>query len=249
MARQIIEFGNTAGYAQHKLTNPNLNKIQLMYYDMGYLYKKYGTLHINKKKNTYFIEDSHIIPIDNENKCCLNYFSKKCIDHADGIYDIWLRNCKNVTCVTVYIESIGKVYEYIRNDSSDVTDIQIPLLYHCENNTHVSHVFFENFWGNHWETSFIPLVSMYNDGIIIEVNKDASADVVLSTVYINHRCSLREVLTSAFVTFNINGKRFHVRNGKCKNDDRIDNKTNENSEKSCWLSSWLTSLFTKKKVQ
>ena len=138
------------------------------------------------------------------------------------------------------ISSVGKVFEITRPENEANDDFQIPLLFHCDKDKYIDHVLFEHmgFFGRAWETSFLPINAMYKEDIVIELNQDATADLKLSTVYINPKTFLRDELNFySDIIFYIHGKQFRVSDGKCYD-------VGKNPSKPSWMQSILRLIDT-----
>lgn len=147
----------------------------------------------------YFLEDDVIINvkgstyIDNNTVGTLRVF--------DGIYDIWLRNCKNVRFITIELDGIGIVYNKTFDDGQS-NDIQIPLAFESTGKP-VEYMFYEEKGLLNTYVSFIPANGLIFNKMRIVLNEDAEVTVNLSTVYMHINC--RRQMVHCPVHFYING--------------------------------------------
>lgn len=195
--QKIRDFRETGIYQHVKAVEPD-NNMPIEKFALYVLYK-----YIKSNDNTYFtVRDAHVLPCNDG-----------CIDiplgtnaKYDGIYDIWLRNCCGVTSISVCFGTLEiPIPEFkLRNDLS----IQIPLAFLTEGNE-VDHIFSNS--TSHimtrFYTSFIPSIALVNNKLTIKVNKEATCDAHISTVYFRNN-SYRTCLAHCQDTFYIDGKQY-----------------------------------------
>lgn len=207
----IKDFITTAEYRHLKLLHPNYNDDELAVLAM-----------YEKEKNIESAEDM-VFAI------CMKDFIKKEITSKfqitnlvkeqfnsinythDGVYDIWLRNMKNVTSIKLISHSYGILYE-ISCDSTQ-TEWQIPLAFSTGSPV-------TNWWHRPVAT-FIPtkvFERFHNDDICIEINEGGSAEANLSTIRFTMDLLKWQLTTCDWfgLRFYVNGKEIYISDeGKC----------------------------------
>jgi hypothetical protein len=153
-------------------------------------------------KNSIKLEDKGTYIVDKRVK--LEGKDKYMVDRGnwcmDGIYDIWLRNMKNVRSIKLVSENCGVMFETTLDKDTD--EFQIPLAFHTENEPPRHCYMYSN------QTSVIPLFLILNDALTIEINEDAEADVHLSTLLTPKH--LRFNYSTRNIQFFVNGKSFYA---------------------------------------
>lgn len=129
----------------------------------------------------------------------------------DGIYDIWLKDCVNVSSVSIVFECAGPEIS-IESIKSGQETIQIPLAFQADSVKHVTH-YYSDLNGVRRNVSFIPTLALYaTQHMRIKLNEGASATVCLSTVYAPKL--YRQSLVNAYNIFYVDGKPFVTMHGK-----------------------------------
>ena len=136
----------------------------------------------------------------------------KVFSSCDGIYDIWLRDCKNVKDINIEIEGIGSVYSFKLGDNKVNNDIQVPLNLDfptckdtcgtCETVKSMRYIKYNK----NIHISFLPSVIFNHNKIKLTLNKGSEAKLVLSTVYLS--TEKRRELIHNDVYFKIEGKQY-----------------------------------------
>lgn len=126
----------------------------------------------------------------------------------DGIYDIWLRNCKNVTHISIEIEGINEpVYtrSFCKADCDVCPEnIQIPLAFEPDGERVQYMLYDEKFFKRY--VSCIPANGLIRNTMTINLNEGAEATLELSTVYMP--TVYRRDMANTQVYFYINGKEY-----------------------------------------
>jgi hypothetical protein len=144
-----------------------------------------GTCIVDKRVK---LENDDKYKVDRDNWC------------MDGIYDIWLRNMKNVRSIKLVSENCGVMFETTLDKDTD--EFQIPLAFHTENEPPKYCYMYSD------QTSIIPLYLILNDKLTIEIDENAEADVHLSTILIPKH--LRFNYSTKHIQFFVNGKSFYA---------------------------------------
>jgi hypothetical protein len=192
----IQDFRKTDRYQIAKLRNPEVDIRDLAILNSGVEIVPHRTLYLEDD----FIEDIK------DSMCTLN----KIVRLAEGIYDIWLRSCKNLKTIRMHIEGVGDVYTRHFTESYE-GDVQIPLAFDTDNQRVKALMFTREYWNN--KVSFIPTIAIrvFNK-ISIHINEGAEAQLRLSTLYVP--TNLRREMCNKTQVFYINGKPYHYDNHK-----------------------------------
>jgi hypothetical protein len=148
------------------------------------------------------LKDAHILSnseITDEGVCFKVQIGLRAV--YDGIYDIWLGDCANVTSISVaFNDVVVPIEEFkIRDDNR----IQIPLSYLSSNGAEVNQMFNEKVGWLQQRLSFIPSIAIQFDTLVIKLNPGARCNVRLSTLYF--QTFDRRVLVQSRSTFYVNG--------------------------------------------
>lgn len=226
MYTTITDFRKTPCYSHMRLRYPYLSDYELVLRDMD--------LNSNKKAlspTAYFLPGDLKGVI--ETYTCLRDVSPL-VPFCDGIYDIWLRNCKNVREVCVEVEGAGTVYKYYLSVTDINKDFQVPLAFHTNGVAPVSYYLYDGDTSlDHTRVSFIPVHGSILQKIYIKLNEGAIANIELSTVYLPKQG--RSTIRSTTLEFYINGKALRT-NGAGSISKPIDDST-------CVLMKFLRSVF------
>lgn len=112
----------------------------------------------------------------------------------DGIYDIWLIDCINVTDITVCFDNVEiHIPEFKQSEGK----VQIPLTF--DETT----VFYECKGFNAMHVSFIPTIAMSYDRLRIKLNSSAVCKVQISTIYFTQ--DVRKHMIHSSNMFYVNG--------------------------------------------
>jgi len=158
----------------------------------------------NNPSRIICIEDSVVKEFTSA--CTLN----EVVNLEEGIYDIWLRACKNLTSVSMHIEGIGDVFTRTFDQPYD-GHVQIPLYFDKNNKRIYQFMYNKSRYKN--MVSFIPAVGIraFNK-VIIRINDGAQAVLYLSCMYLP-LCIRREIGDKTHA-FYIDGKIYHYDNHK-----------------------------------
>jgi hypothetical protein len=140
--------------------------------------------------------------------------------YYSGIYDIILKDCSDVTRLSLVFEyEGGATYEICISTSSliPLTDgtFRLPLAFHTKT-PHEQHLLYMDDNDLRFKTSFIPTGAVaYNmRSMYIKMNAGAQATASISTVYL--KASSVRVLIHGIVKFYIDGEAVLAYNGKIK---------------------------------
>lgn len=141
-----------------------------------------------RSKSPCFIQDNVKIPI-------LNDTTTYVLDRVqigrgfeggwhDGLYDIWLRDCKNLTELSIDIEGVGTVYSR-KFDSHEMNkDFQIPLWCESLGPDIIVDKFMYVKHNNNIHVSCIPIYVFIHNKVTFTVNDGAEAIITGSTVHL-----------------------------------------------------------------
>jgi len=125
---------------------------------------------------------------------------------CDGIYDIWLRVCKNLNEFSIDIEGVGTVYSVKFEKTKMNGDVHIPLYIETSGQDKpVDSIMFEKLHTN-VHVSFIPSPVFIHNRVTFRVNEGAEAMFCASTLYLD--IEKRRELIHNDVFFQINGSQF-----------------------------------------
>lgn len=126
-----------------------------------------------------------------------------------GIYDIWLRDCENITSISMAFKNVEiPIPEFKRHDDGSV---QIPLAFMSDGDV-VRRRFFENIGFGKIRMSFIPSVAIEFDTLVIKLNTGARCSrVSISTVYFERE--LMRMIYRSYSVFYVNGVPLATRSG------------------------------------
>ena len=188
---EITDFKETPQYRHLKLMYPEHSDYRLSTIAMGMLQETF--------KTGWFIYDERVV-----NTMCIKDGIKENITSAapyeltpshnvkendkifEGIYDIWLRNMKNVAGIRIVSKVAGVLYE-VKCNPVTTTEFQIPLGFYP--GSPVTH------WSHRPVCTFIPVRFMGHDQLYIEILSDkeetgveatAAAELYLSTILFTH---------------------------------------------------------------
>ena len=156
-----------------------------------------------RSRSPCFIQDKCKIVLQNK-KTTINEFPQ-CIS-GDGVYDIWLLDCKNVTEITIDIEGVGNVYTKKVEEAMN-GNIQIPLYVETSGQgERVDKIMYTQNKNNTY-ISFIPRCVFIHNEIRFGVNDGAEATLAFSTVYLPMK--QRRKIAYNNVYFKINGVQYY----------------------------------------
>ena len=126
-----------------------------------------------------------------------------------GIYDIWLRDCENITSIFMAFKNVEiPIPEFKRHDDGSV---QIPLAFMSDGDV-VSRMFFEDAGFGKTRMSFIPSVAIEFDTLVIKLNIGARCSrVLLSTTYFERE--FMRIIYRGYNVFYVNGMPLATRSG------------------------------------
>ena len=127
-----------------------------------------------------------------------------------GIYDMWLRDCENVTSISIVFKNVEiPIPEFKRRDDGS---IQIPLAFMSGDGDVVKSRFLEEKGFCNMRMSFIPSVAIEFDTMFIKLNAGAQCSKVsLSTVYFERE--FMRMIYRSYNVFYVNGVPLATRSG------------------------------------
>lgn len=157
----------------------------------------HNMIFLSRQDTPCFLEDEGKLYLSSSAQSIIDRDSVQCLGLCDGIYDIWLRNCKNVSYINIEVEGIGSVYTRTF-DTPLNGDMQIrPYL--CD-----KVMYNRDQSGLH--VSFIPAAVYIHNKVTVSINADAKCTLTLSTVYLT--MEQRKELFDKTVTFGIDTKAY-----------------------------------------
>jgi hypothetical protein len=206
----IVDFRDSPFYKHAKLVDPKTRDMtdeKLVDVVLNHLERKEPT-----KVYKFMLKDAHTMSPDDHGRIAIPVGKK---EMYDGIYDIWLRECENVTSITIvfaYNKIEVPVQEFkFRDDKS----IQIPLAFMSDGDE-VKHMFLEP----KRRMSFIPSIALDFDKMFIQLNEGARCKVCISTLYCQRY--IRMKLSCGINTFYVNGTPLVATGGMVHLNDNID---------------------------
>lgn len=180
----VVDFKQSPLYNHLQLVHKNFNDEQILEIVLSQDENKFVCI-----ENSFTVSGATKIDIP---------LSRYCPDYQ-GIYDITLKNCANVSSVVVSFKNVD--VEIPCKEGAE--EIQIPLAFTGK----VERMFFEPN-----RTSFIPTVGLHFDVMSIKLNEGASCDVCLSTVHFGK--TLKTHIVCSNIVFYINGEQFVTKCGE-----------------------------------
>ena len=164
---------------------------------------------LSKKKPVFFMQDEIKKTITGKGDSTCAFYENEFTGVHDGIYDIWLRDCKNVTKFWIEIEGVGPLYS-IFEGPPDGDDIHIPLYITTEGHPEhqdkpIDSIMMEKHNDNMY-VSFIPTIVFIYNKVKFYLNDGAEATLCASTLYLD--MEPRRDLIKKNVFFQINGSPF-----------------------------------------
>lgn len=188
----IIDFRKTGTYLHDKITKQE---------KVGDLRTHAILTSIATNKFVYLEKDVTLL-LDKP-ETCIDHSSIPCFGQIDGIYDMWLRDCKNVTHISIELEGINEPV-YTKTFDTYPDAIQIPLAFQPMGE-HVKHMFYEEKLMRRY-TSFFPVNGLIHNKMIVKLNEGAEATLELSTVYMP--TIQRREMAIAEIHFFVDGKEY-----------------------------------------
>lgn len=165
-------------------------------------------LFLNSDKEPCFMVDEANIIVKGDTPITIDRTTIPCLSTCDGVFDIWLHNCKNVKEITLKIN--GDVSTLRLDEDACVSDdIQVPLSRNDIGKTRVQRIEFDKYsdkMKNIIHVSFIPAVVFYHNTITLTLNAGAEATLALSTVYLS--LEKRQEFSHNHVHFKIHGHEY-----------------------------------------
>lgn len=206
----ITNFKDSAIYKHVKLVNNDTQTLtdeQFAVYLLGDLEKK------DSQPSKITIENAHVLDTlvasADDTRIEIPTGCNKNICY-DGIYDIWLHDCENVTSISVVFPKYNVEIPITEFKLQTNCSIQIPLAFLPDGNK-VRHMFTKIEGHSTICVSYIPTIAIQYDTMVIKLNPDARCKVHISTLYYQKPYRTRLVLHES--KFYVNGVPLTVRCG------------------------------------
>lgn len=158
---QTDDFRESGPYAYLKSLHPELNGDQIIA----------SSLAKDNQRRILFMKNYRVYE-SVEGKRALNCLGGG--GYCAGIYDIWIRNMRGVSSISLVSKSLGVLYK--KEVAEDSKEEQIPLLFRYKKEPVKYSI-------SNYELSWIPLFMLKNDPMWIEFNEGGVADVIFSDVF------------------------------------------------------------------